>query len=278
MDPTFVTPSEVVADLTPQQRKWFPRALQALHREGVPFLMAGGFGLHHHTGYWTGGKDIDVLVLPQHREAAIEAITHAGFHDLFREEPYDREWIYRSVRQGVIVDLIWRLANKEDDIDEAWFERSAEGEVLGLPVRIVSAADMCWMKLFVFQRKRCDWPDLINIIRGTQGRLDWDHLLKEVGFHWRLLCALVNIFDWLCPPERHFIPREFREKLEDYRRRDLDAHDQCRNNLFDSRPWLAKPGAAYETRQESLKAGGSDRGSDEESARRYNPEPSFRAA
>lgn len=248
MDPTFVTHGEVAADLTPEQRRWFPRALQALRRADVPYLAAGGFALHHHTGYWTGGKDMDVLILPEHREEAIEAITDAGFRDLFKDEPYDRDWIFRGVRHGVIVDLIWRLANKEDDIDQGWFQRSAQGEVLGVPSGIVSAADLCWMKLFVFQRKRCDWPDLINIIRGTRGQLDWNHLLHEVGFHWRLLCALVNIFDWLCPPERHFIPDDFRARLEDYRRRDLDAHDACRNDLFDTRPWLARAGAAYLTR------------------------------
>lgn len=245
MDPSYVTHREVSEDLTPEQRRWFPRAIRALSADGIPFLVAGGFALHRHTGYWTGGKDMDVLILPEHREAAIEILNGAGFDDLFREEPYDRDWIYRAVKAGVIVDLIWRLANKEDDIDRRWFERSAEGQVLGRPVRVVSAADLCWMKLFVFQRKRCDWPDIINIIRGTRGALDWMHLLHEVGYHWRLLCALVNIYDWLCPPERHHIPDWFRETLEDYRRRNLDAHDECRNDLFDSRPWLAKPGAAF---------------------------------
>lgn len=245
MDPTFVTHREVAADLSPAQRRWFSRAIRALTYAHIPFLAAGGFALHHHTGFWTGGKDMDFLVLPERREDAIEALCGAGFRDFFKDEPYDREWIFRGVREGVIVDLIWRLANKEDDIDESWFDRSAAGMVLDMPVQVVSAADLCWMKLFVFQRKRCDWPDLINIIRGTQGRLDWQHLLKEVGFHWRLLCALVNIYDWLCPPERHYIPDWFRDTLEDYRRRNLDAHDACRNDLFDTRPWLAKPGAAF---------------------------------
>jgi hypothetical protein len=246
MDPTSVTARELEEDLSPAQRRWFPRAIEALDREGVPFLMAGGFALYHHTGYWTGGKDIDALVLPKDRETAIEAITNAGFEDYFAVEPYDRGWIYRGVRQGVIVDIIWRLANKEDDIDEGWFERSAQGRFCGRPVRMVSAADLCWMKLFVFQRRRCDWPDLINVIRGTRGQLDWEHLLKEVGLHWRLLCALVNIFDWVCSPERHYIPASFRDALEDRRRRNLDANDECRNELFDSRPWLARPGAAHE--------------------------------
>ena len=233
----------VEAELKPAQRKWFPRAINALKREDVPFLMAGGFGLYHHTGFWRGGKDMDVLILPEHREIAIEALCNAGFHDLFEDEPYDREWIFRAVRDGVIVDLIWQLANKEDNVDASWFDRATPGEYFGIPVFMVSAADMCWMKLFVFQLKRNDWPDIINVIRGTRGILDWNHLLTQVGPHWRLLCALVDIYDWLCPPERHFIPDTFRLALKKLRQKDVDADEECRHELFDSRPWLTSPGA-----------------------------------
>lgn len=241
-----LTPSlEVAADLKPAERKWFPRAIRALNREGVPFMLGGAFGLYHYTGFWRGTKDLDIMVLPQDREAAIEAVTGAGLQDMFADEPYDRDWIYRSRRDGVIVDLIWELANKEDLIDESWITRATAAEFLGLPVRVVSAADMCWLKLFVFQAKRCDWPDIINVIRGTRGQLDWMHLLEEVGPHWRLLCALTNIFDWLCPPDRAFIPRHFREALEELRRREPDAGDDLHAELFDSRPWLTNPGAGF---------------------------------
>ncbi len=229
-----------------QEKTWFPRALRALHEEGVPFLLAGAFGLVHYTGFWRGTKDLDALILPEHREIAIEAVTSIGMRDMFEREPYDREWIFRTERDDVIVDLIWRLANKADDVDRSWFERASSGEFMGIPVQFVSAADLCWMKLFVFQLRRCDWPDIINVIRGTRGSLDWDHLLHQVGPHWRLLCALVNIYDWLCPNERHFIPDHFRDSLEDLRREDTDAADsESRHVLFDSRPWLAEAGAGY---------------------------------
>jgi hypothetical protein len=229
--------------LRPEERRWFPRVLRALHQEGVPFMLAGAFALYYHTGFWRGTKDLDVLVLPEHREQAIEAVEGAGLRDMFAEEPYDREWIFRSRRDGVIVDLIWRMANYSDDVSPEWIARSTPAEFLGVPVRVVNPADLCWMKLFVFQRLRCDWPDIINIIRGTQGDLDWNLLLREVGPHWRLLCALVDIYDWLCPPERAFIPPTFRAELEARRRSHADADPECRKDLFDTRPWLTGPGA-----------------------------------
>ncbi len=240
-DPCLV---DVEQELPEKQKRWFHRGMRALSEAGVPFLVAGAFGLYHHTGFWRGTKDFDVLVLPEYREDAIEAISNAGLKDYFDKEPYDREWIFRGERDGVIMDLIWQLANKEDDIDPRWYDRATPGELFGMPVRFVSAADMCWMKLFVFQRSRCDWPDIINIIRGTRGNLDWDHLVNKVGRHWRLLCALTNIFDWLCPPERRFIPEHFRAKLRQRLRDDTDRDHECRHDLFDTRPWLTLPGAA----------------------------------
>jgi hypothetical protein len=232
-------------DLKPVQVKWFFRAMEALDGEGVRYLVAGAFGLHHHTGFWRGTKDLDLLVLPKDREVAIEAVAATSLQDMFYREPYDRAWIYRSTRDGVIVDLIWQLANKEDEVDESWFERGQPADFFGKPVQMVSAADLCWMKLFVFQLQRCDWPDIINIIRGTQGKLDWDVLLRQVGPHWRLLCAVVDIYDWLCPAERTFIPPPFRQELERRRRSNMDADLECHRDLFDSRPWLTDPGAAY---------------------------------
>jgi hypothetical protein len=234
---------EAAARLSAEEKQWFVRAMRVLEQAGVPFMVAGAFGLYHHTGFWRGTKDLDLLVLPAHREIAIEAVRSIGLRDLFDQEPYDREWIFRATREGVIVDLIWKLANKEDEIDPQWLDRSSPGELFGVPVRCVSAADICWMKLFVFQRSRCDWPDIINVVRGTRGNLDWDHLLAKVGRHWRLLCALTNIFDWLCPPERHFIPESFRRQLDERLRANMDRDNECRNDLFDTRPWLTDPGA-----------------------------------
>jgi len=236
---------ETWADLKEDERRWFREAIGALNAAGVPYLLAGAFGLFHYTGLWRGTKDLDVVVLPEDRHRAIDAVLRAGLHDLYDQEPYDREWIFRSTREGVIVDLIWQFANKADRIDPAWVERASKGELLGMPVRVASAADLCWMKLFVFQRGRCDWPDIINVIRGTGGRLDWGVLLAQTGPHWRLLCALTDIFDWLCPSERRFIPRSFRRALEERRRLDGDAGEDCHPDLFDSRPWLTRPCAGH---------------------------------
>jgi Uncharacterised nucleotidyltransferase len=243
---TTIGPREEQPDwpqyLSEREREVFGRALDAMEQAGIPFMIAGAFGVHHYTGLWRNTKDMDLVVLPRDREAACEALHRAGMSDYFYVEPYDREWIFRSYDEGEIVDVIWRLANKVDDVDETWFTRAPEGEFAGHRVRFVPPEELIWMKLFVFQAQRCDWPDIINLLRGTEGRIDWEHLLNRVGAHWRLLRALVDIFDWLCPKERPFIPASFRRALAERDRLDLDRDAECRNVLLDSRPWLATAG------------------------------------
>jgi hypothetical protein len=73
---------------------------------GLRFAMSGGFASSFYTAMWRNTKDMDLCVVPQDREAMIEATREAGLHDLYEEKPYDRRWIYRSTHEGIIVDYV----------------------------------------------------------------------------------------------------------------------------------------------------------------------------
>ncbi len=228
--------------LRARERIVFARVLRAMEQAGIPFMIAGAFAIHYYTGLWRNTKDMDLVILPRDREAACEALRRAGMSDYYDVEPYDREWIFRSHEEDEIVDVIWRMANKVDEVTENWFERARVGYFAGWRVRFVPPEELIWMKLFVFQGERCDWPDIINVIRGTEGRVNSDHLLALVGAHWRLLRAVVEIFDWLCPRDRDLIPASFRRELARREHRNADRDAECRNVLLDSRPWLSTVG------------------------------------
>src|SRR5436853_7618650 len=85
----------------------YSHAIQTLRSAGIRFLLGGGFALATFIGRWRNTKDIDFYIMPGDREAAISALTEAGFADYFPRLAYDRKWIYRSVRAEVIVDIIW---------------------------------------------------------------------------------------------------------------------------------------------------------------------------
>jgi hypothetical protein len=232
--------------LAPEERATFAAVLRELNRREIPFLMAGGFVFSHYSGLWRNTKDLDVVVTRANLERAVDAVLSQGLQDYYPVLPYDRSWIYRAYRplgeDKIIVDVIHQFANHADVIGDSWFAHAVSATFAGEPARFVAPEDLIWMKLMVFQRERCDWPDLFNVIRGLRGQLNWERLLRSAGEHWRLVGALVNVYDWLCPDERHFIPASVREELADGLRHPEAAHAP-RNGLFDSRPWFTEAGA-----------------------------------
>src|SRR2546421_393058 len=80
------------------------------------------------------------------------------------------------------------------------------GEFAGVPTWFASAEDLIWLKAFIVQRERCDWPDILNLIAAAEGRLDWRALLERFGPHWILLQSIIHLFDWTCPQHFGYVP------------------------------------------------------------------------
>ena len=140
--------------ISSEQWKVYRRAIQVLRDAGIRFLLGGGFALATYTGRWRNTKDIDFYILKRDREATVRALTEAGFADYFAQLPYDRKWIYRSSKSGVIVDIIWAMANQRAEVDEHWFETARHATVRGEPLRVVPMEEFVWCKLYILQRDR----------------------------------------------------------------------------------------------------------------------------
>jgi len=208
-----VTPSNRYADridwaeLIPDNEWRYDRlAIEALRARRVPFALGGGLAFSVYSGRLRNTKDVDLFLLERDRDAAVAAITDAGFHDYYDELPYDREWIYRGKRDVVILDLIWKMANYRSNVDEGWLEGGEEIEIRGTSIRCLPVEELIWSKLYVLQRERCDWTDMLNLLDACGPRLDWDHLLDRVGPDARLLAGLVNVFGWMCPARARELP------------------------------------------------------------------------
>src|SRR5438477_124493 len=115
----------------------YRRAIEALRAADIPFLLGGGFALATFIGRWRDTKDIDFYIMPERRQEAIAALSRAGFADYFARLRYDRKWIYRSVRFGVIVDMIWSMANQRARVDELWFKRASSVTIRGEKLAVV---------------------------------------------------------------------------------------------------------------------------------------------
>jgi hypothetical protein len=214
-------------------------AIHALRDAGVGFLIGGGFALAIYSGRWRDTKDIDFYIRVSDREAAIEALTRVGFVDYFGTLPYDRKWIYRSTRSGVIVDLIWAMANQRAQVDEHWFTRATPVSIRGEPLHVIPMEEFVWCKVYILQRDHCDWTDVMNVLYVAGPRMNWEWLLTRLEDDWAVLKALLTLYSWLCPGRARELPSRLRSRMQLDR---VIVHNNPRRNrirLLDTRGWFA---------------------------------------
>jgi hypothetical protein len=209
--------------------KVYHRVLKEANRAEIPFALGGAIALGAYTGKFRNTKDIDLYVLEADRDRMIKLLNRLGLKDYFDTCPYDRGWIYRASDGKVIVDIIWAMANKRANVDEEWLSRGAELMAGDIKVRVLAPEELIWSKLYVIQRERCDWPDILNVMYSAGPSMDWDHLMQRVGDDAPLLKGVLSVFTWLCPEAKNG---------------SRDEADAVRAHLLDSRPWFNQTGAA----------------------------------
>jgi hypothetical protein len=217
----------------------YSRAIDTVRSTGVPFMLGGGFALAAYTGRWRDTKDIDFYILPKDRDRVVAALTKAGFDDYFGQRPYDRRWIYRSIQSGVIVDIIWSMANQRAQVDEQWFERSGTLKLRGQELSIVPPEELMWCKLYILQRDHCDWTDVFNLLYAVGHQLDWPHVLRRLEEDTPLLKAVLNVYGWLCPKYVLKLPEQLFRQLRMPRPKTVTKQKRNHIRLLDSRGWFA---------------------------------------
>jgi hypothetical protein len=238
-------------DIPDEQWSMYERVLLEASRREIRFALGGAFALATYTGRWRNTKDLDIYVRPEDRGAMIDVLSDVGMQDFHDTLPYDRAWIYRGCRDSVIVDIIWSMANQRAQVDDSWLNRGPSIDVRGQTVRIIPPEEMIWAKLYVLQRDRCDFPDVLNLIYATGATLDWDILLDRLGEDRPLLSGILSVFQWMCPGRSLELPRSLwrRLRLPPPQQDEVPPTNRRRVDLLDRRPWFmfaadAEPTAA----------------------------------
>lgn len=228
------------AELLPSdQREIYSRVIRIASERNIPFALGGAVARTVFTEQWRNTKDLDVYVRPEDRDRMVAVLEAAGLLDHHDVLAYDRSWIYRGSRDGVIVDVIWTMANYRADVDATWIDGGPRVPFLGELVSIVPVEELIWAKLYVVQRARCDWPDILNLVDAQASSIDWKRLVARLGPDLPLLRAVLVLYGWLCPEKLSRLPRWIRDDLRLVRGGpdDLRASDE-RIALIDSRPWF----------------------------------------
>jgi hypothetical protein len=183
-------------------------------------------------------KDLDLYIKPENRDAMVEVLDHLGLCDYYDTLPYDRGWIYRATDGNVIVDLIWSMVNRRATVDDDWLTRGGDVKFAGEKLKLIPIEEMIWSKLYVLQRDRCDWPDILNIIDKAGDSLDWARLVHRVGDDTPLLRAVLDIYAWLCPDSARSLPAWIWSELPQMPSASDNGVMHERSDLIDSRPWF----------------------------------------
>lgn len=204
---------------------------------GIRFALGGAFALAQYTNHLRNTKDLDLYVAPSDREHLIDAVSRCGMKDYYPQASYDRSWIYRSYCGSHIVDVIWAMPNRRSSVDAFWLSRGPMLRIRGYNLRALPLEELFWAKIYVMQRDRCDWPDVLNILYHSGPKIDWDHLLKRIGDDFPLLGSVMVIFRWLCPDRAANLPSWLWAKVG---QQAAAAECGSRSHLLDTRPWFGE--------------------------------------
>ena len=185
------------------------RSVAALHAAEVPFLIGGAFMVKVCGGVSRSTKDFDLYVRPNHVKAALHAFARAGY----KTELTFAHWLAKATYKRNIVDLIFRAGNGLCEVDDSWFDRARDDELMGVPVKLCAPEEMIWMKAYIMERERFDGADIAHILRCCVADIDWAHLVRRFGHDWRVLLSHLILFGYIYPGERARIPPAIMEDL-----------------------------------------------------------------
>lgn len=211
--------SSVPPDFPPEQRALFCEVLEHLNRVKVPYVVSGAFALQQHTGIWRNTKDLDLFLTSEAVPDALRHLQEQGFETEVR----DPVWLAKAHRDGYFVDLITGMSNAVITVDQSWIDRGSPCVILGVPTRVLAAEELIASKLFVNFRERFDGADIVHIIYGTKGNIDWQRVLQLVGEHWELVLWELILFHYIYPSKQYVVPRRIWDVLLSRFRRQLDS-------------------------------------------------------
>ncbi len=212
-------------------------SMAALQDANVPFLIGGAYVVEVYAGVSRRSKDFDLYVRPHHVDAAVDALARAGY----KTEKTFPHWLAKAGRGRDYIDLIFRAGNGLCEVDDSWFKRPQDDELLGLQVKLCAPEEMIWMKAYIMERERFDGADIAHILQSCAEKIDWQHLVRRFGPDWRILLSHLVLFGYIYPSEHGRIPAAIMDDLISRLQKDeptATLERVCRGTLLSRKQYL----------------------------------------
>jgi len=142
------------------------RSAATLRRAEVPFLLGGSLASWARGGPETR-HDLDLMIRPEDRERALQALVEAGMR---AEEPPEA-WLVKAWDGDVLVDLIFGPSGLE--MTDEVIARGEELSVLGMEMRVMALEDVMTTKLMALTEHSLRYEGLLRIARALREQIDW---------------------------------------------------------------------------------------------------------
>jgi hypothetical protein len=189
---------------------FYSEALNCLKASEIPFMLGGAFCIFHHTGVFRDTKDLDVYCKSVDCPRILKFFADKGF----RIEFTDARWLAKVFYGDYFIDIIFDTVNNICVVDDTWFQRAAEAEFFGVNVKLLSAEELLWTKIYVQNRERYDGADINHLILQQGKKMDWKHVLYRLDPHWQILLAQILQFQFVYPVDHYdIIPKWLFDEL-----------------------------------------------------------------
>jgi hypothetical protein len=183
-------------------------AAKIAEAEDAPYGVFGSLASAH-WGRPAPSGDIDLFVRAHDVHRLLAALEGHGF-DVSEENP---KWIMKAVKDGVLVDLIFKVRG-DIYFDDEMIAHTVEADYLGQRVRVLSAEDTLLIEALSNEYETPDhWFNALAILARQQ--LDWDYLLwrSRTGAR-RMLSLLVYAQSTDVPVPNRFVRDLYRMVYE----------------------------------------------------------------
>ena len=144
----------------------FKRAVSALDRADVPFLLGGTLACWARGGPETR-NDLDLMLKEADAERALRALAEAGMR---AERPLE-DWLLKAWDDEVLVDLIHHPIGVT--ITDAVIARGEVHDVAAMRVRVMALEDVFTSKLLALGEHALDLESSLQIARSLREQVDW---------------------------------------------------------------------------------------------------------
>jgi hypothetical protein len=155
----------------------YQQATTALDRADIPYVVGGGLAVRAY-GRFRVSKDMD-LFLSMHRiGATMNVLNQAGFHT----RDTDASWLYKAIKDDVLVDLIVRTTG-DIRLEAEAVRRGRWVQLQDRPFFVMGPEDLLLRKVFSEAEGRPDWYDALSMLQQPIAGFDWPYFVELAERH-----------------------------------------------------------------------------------------------